>query len=52
LTLAIDNIEHLESTTINGQAIVKIYLQPRYGPGTCLTKQTGEIPDTDRCKGV
>src|SRR5580704_12791921 len=28
LTLAIDNIEHLESTTINGQAIVKIYLQP------------------------
>ena len=27
LTLAIDNIEHLESTTINGQAIVKIYLQ-------------------------
>jgi multidrug efflux pump subunit AcrB len=28
LTLAIDNIGHLESTTINGQSIVKIYLQP------------------------
>jgi multidrug efflux pump subunit AcrB len=27
LTLAVDNIEHIESTTINGQAIVKIYLQ-------------------------
>src|ERR1700731_570295 len=28
LTLAVDNIEHVESTTVNGQAIVKIYLQP------------------------
>src|ERR1700721_2754232 len=27
LTLAVDNIEHIESTTVNGQAIVKIYLQ-------------------------
>jgi multidrug efflux pump subunit AcrB len=28
LTTTVDNIEHLESTTVNGQAIVKIYLQP------------------------
>src|SRR6266566_4860363 len=28
LTTTVDNIEHLESTTVNGQAIVRIYLQP------------------------
>jgi len=28
LTTVVDNIEHLESTTINGQAIIKIFLQP------------------------
>src|SRR6202789_3174262 len=28
LTTTVDNIEHIESTTINGTAIVKIYLQP------------------------
>src|SRR5260370_2784447 len=27
VTTTVDNIEHLESTTVNGQAIVKIYLQ-------------------------
>src|ERR1700736_3954064 len=27
LTTTVDNIEHLESTTVNGQAIVKIFLQ-------------------------
>ena len=28
LTTTVDNIEHIESTTINGTAIVKVYLQP------------------------
>ena len=28
LTTVVDNIEHIESTTINGQALVKIFLQP------------------------
>jgi multidrug efflux pump subunit AcrB len=28
LTTTVDNIEHIESTTINGTCIVKIYLQP------------------------
>src|SRR2546426_6759396 len=28
LTTVVDNIEHLESTTIHGQAIIKIFLQP------------------------
>src|SRR5580658_3077738 len=28
LTTTVDNVEHIESTTINGTAIVKIYLQP------------------------
>ena len=28
LTTTVDNIQHIESTTVNGQAIVKIFLQP------------------------
>ena len=28
LTTTVDNIEHLESTTVNGQAMIKIFLQP------------------------
>src|ERR1700721_4461643 len=28
LTTTVDNIRHLECTTVNGQAIVKIFLQP------------------------
>ncbi len=28
LTTLVDNIQHIESTTLNGQVIVKIYLQP------------------------
>jgi len=28
LTTTVDNIEHTESTTVNGQAMVKIFLQP------------------------
>src|SRR5271169_4953000 len=28
LTTTVDNIEHIESTTVNGQAVVKIFLQP------------------------
>jgi multidrug efflux pump subunit AcrB len=28
LTVLVDNVEHIESTTLNGQVIVKIYLQP------------------------
>jgi multidrug efflux pump subunit AcrB len=29
LTTLVDNIEHIESTTYNGSAVVKIFLQPR-----------------------
>src|SRR5246127_2672674 len=28
LTTTVDNIEHIESTTVGGQAVVKIFLQP------------------------
>ena len=28
LTSTVDNIEHIESTTVNSQAIVKVFLQP------------------------
>ena len=29
LTTTVDNIEHLESTTLNGRSITKIFLQPQ-----------------------
>jgi multidrug efflux pump subunit AcrB len=29
LTTTVDNIEHIESTTVNGQSMVKIFFQPR-----------------------
>src|ERR1700735_1455611 len=28
LTTLVDNIQHIESTTVNGQSVVKIFLQP------------------------
>src|SRR5580658_4077816 len=28
LTTTVDNIEHIESTTVNGEAVVKIFFQP------------------------
>ena len=28
LTTTVDNIEHIESTTVNGKSMVKIFLQP------------------------
>src|ERR1700722_7797979 len=28
LTTTVDNIQHIESTTVNGQVVVKIFLQP------------------------
>src|SRR5690242_14896727 len=39
LTTTVDNIEHLESTTVNGQAIVKIFLQP----GTSLDTANAQV---------
>ena len=29
LTTVVDNIEHIESTTVNGTVVVKIFMQPR-----------------------
>ncbi len=34
LTTLVDNIEHIESTTITGQSIIKVYLQPGASLGT------------------
>jgi multidrug efflux pump subunit AcrB len=39
LTTTVDNIEHIESTTVNGQAIVKIFLQP----GTDLATANAQL---------
>src|ERR1700691_4863952 len=40
LTTTVDNIEHIESTTVNGQAIVKIFLQPGASLGTANAQGT------------
>jgi CzcA family heavy metal efflux pump len=39
LTTTVDNIEHIESTTVNGQAVVKIFLQP----GTSLDTANAQV---------
>jgi multidrug efflux pump subunit AcrB len=39
LTTTVDNIEHIESTTVNGQSIVKIFLQP----GTSLDTANAQV---------
>src|SRR3979411_2776136 len=39
LTTLVDNIEHIESVTLNGQSYVKIYLQP----GASLDTATAEL---------
>src|ERR1700681_1469329 len=41
LTIVVDNIEHIESTTVNGQAIVKIYLQHGASLDTANAQVTG-----------
>src|SRR5439155_17475947 len=40
LTTLVDNIEHLESTTVSGQAIVKIFLQPHASLDTANAQVT------------
>src|SRR5919201_5090404 len=40
LTTVVDNIEHIESTTVNGQAIVKIFLQPNASLDTANAQVT------------
>src|ERR1700734_1797896 len=39
LTTTVDNVEHIESTTVNGQAAVKIFLQP----GTSLDTANAQV---------
>src|ERR1700749_3086865 len=40
LTTTVDNIEHIESTTVNGQTIVKIFLQPNASLDTANAQVT------------
>ncbi len=40
LTTTVDNIEHIESTTLNGQAIIKIFLQPHANLATANAQIT------------
>jgi len=40
LTTLVDNIEHIESNTINGQAVVKIFLQPNASIDTANAQVT------------
>jgi multidrug efflux pump subunit AcrB len=41
LTTLVDNIEHIESTTVNGAAVVKIFLQPGASLDTANAQVTG-----------
>src|SRR6058998_494617 len=40
LTTTVDNIEHIESTTVNGQSMVKIFLQPNASLDTANAQVT------------
>src|SRR5260221_603759 len=40
LTTTVDNIEHIESTTVSGQAIIRIYLHPGASLNTAIPKVT------------
>ena len=42
LTTLVDNIEHIESTTYNGQALVKIFLQPNASLDTANAQVTAD----------
>src|SRR5262245_31748446 len=40
LTTTVDNIEHIESTTVSGQAIIKVFLQPHASVDTANAQVT------------
>ena len=40
LTTLVDNIEHIESTTINGASVVKLFLQPNASLDTANAQVT------------
>jgi CzcA family heavy metal efflux pump len=42
LTTLVDNIEHIESVTVNGQSFVKLYLQPNASLDTANAQVTAE----------
>ena len=43
LTTDVDNIEHIESQSLNGIAVVKIYFQPKANTATDLTETWSNI---------
>jgi multidrug efflux pump subunit AcrB len=48
LTTLVDNIEHLESTTLNGQAIIRVFLQPGASIDTANAQVTAMSQSTLR----
>ena len=51
LTTLVDNIEHIESTTFNGRALVKVYLQPDASLDTANAQVTAaRRPFCVRCR--
>jgi multidrug efflux pump subunit AcrB len=43
LTTLVDNVQHIESTTYNGEAIVKVFLQPGASLDTANAQVTAAI---------
>jgi multidrug efflux pump subunit AcrB len=52
LTTTVDNIEHIESTTINGTALVKIYLQPSASIDRANAQITTASQNADKKRGI
>ncbi len=50
LTTLVDNIQHIESTSLNGEAIVKIYLQPGASLDTANAQVSADAPR--RCSRI
>src|SRR5437879_9940300 len=46
VTATVDNIEHIESNTANGQVIVKVFLQPGAAPKTDVAQAKTRLEPT------
>ena len=45
LTTLVNNVEHIESMTVNGLAVIKVFLQPDASVDTATAQITGRLAD-------